>query len=466
MKLSNAWPFSLLVLFLLLADVSSNAQTLAIGQRDTLYSNILNEDRPLSVYLPPSYHYTLDAEYPVLYILDGDYNFNYVAGLLELWGGISNDIPEMILVGISGGATEHYRKDCTPPGTDKNGKADKVALFLKKELVPYINNRYKTNEFKLLAGHSIGGLFITHTALQHPQLFNHYIAISPALWWDNKNIHQIAHQTLEDNPDFNSSIYMSLADEKGMEVDSFLAIATNSYLKNQYLPYIIIFLSIIVAILWGRKTQKLLSAMLLIIIGISAGVFLIFLYYPSNQTFKFKQFDTANHNSVGEPTYHWALFDIFKTWRVENRLFTSSDELSAHYDKVQQKYGSTFNIPYDVIAYTYFTLKDNEDELQKIQSDLPNIDPNAAVLFNTYYASKLEEETTKAKELLQQAISINPNAFTAYHELSKIALQEQNTTLADSLIHKAMQIGIDNNIRQWQMNELIDTQVKINSSKQ
>ncbi len=165
-------------------------QDINIGIRDSVFSKILNEERELSIYLPPSYHSSPNQEYPVLYILDGDYNFQYVAGLLELEGGISERIPEMILVAISGKGSETYGKNCKPniEGLEDKGNADEVADFIAQELIPFINSRYKTDGFEILSGHSLGGIFVINTALNHPKLFDRYIAISPALWWSENAI--------------------------------------------------------------------------------------------------------------------------------------------------------------------------------------------------------------------------------------------------------------------------------------
>lgn len=218
----------LLTLFTILITATIGfGQDITIGFRDTVFSKILNQDRELSIYLPPSYHSSPNQKYPVLYILDGDYNFQYVAGLLELEGGISERIPEMILVAISGKGGETYKRNCKPniEGSEDKGNADEVADFIEKELIPYVNSKYNTNDFKILSGHSLGGLFVINTALNHPQLFGQYIAISPALWWEGNAIDQIADQKVN-TKGFKTNVYVSLADERGMGVGSFLSVAT------------------------------------------------------------------------------------------------------------------------------------------------------------------------------------------------------------------------------------------------
>lgn len=454
---------NIFTLFLILFSFNSFSQDISIGNRDSLNSNILNQEREFSVYLPPGYHSAPAQNYPVLYIVDGDYNFQYVAGLLELEGGISERIPEMILIAISGKDTETYRNNCRPniEGIEDKGNADKMAQFIAEELIPYVNSNYNTNDFKILSGHSLGGLFSINTALQFPEMFDRYIAISPALWWGENAINQVAEEKTKAR-DFNAKVYISLANEEGMGVDSFLGAATSSILKNNIVTFGIGALFVLFAIIWGIKSKKIVLPILLALVGIGISAYLYFLYYPENDHFKFKQFAKENHNSVGEPTYRWALEDIFETWRVKEQYFSSSEELTAHYQKVKEKYGSSFNIPYTVLGNTDYILQDNETERQALQTELKTNYPLAFETFTIYHAEKLlEKEPKKAGKLAKEVLGTNPNSFDAQHVLAKVKLAENKKSQARALINKALETAKEQNTRQWKINELIGTREKI-----
>lgn len=451
----------LLFIFILI-HLTTFGQDINIGKRDTVFSKILNQERAFSVYLPPSYNTAENQDFPVLYILDGDYNFRYVSGLLELEGGISERIPEMILVAISGEGTETYRYNCKPniQGIEDSGNAEEVAKFMTKELIPYVNANYKTNDFKILSGHSVGGLFVINTALNHPKLFDRYIAISPALWWEGNAINQIADQKI--NSDFKTNVYVSLANEKGMGVDSFLGVATSSVLKNNIFIFGIALLFIVIAIFWGVKRKKIIFPLLVGILGCGISAYLYFYYYPENENFKFNQFANENHNSVGEPTYRWALEDIFETWRVEEQYFSSTDELKNHYENVKATYGTTFNIPYTVLGNTHYMLQDNTEELKKLQTELKTNYPNAFATFAIYRANQLLEEHPKESEkLAKEVLTKNTNSFESLTILAKIRLGENKIEQADNLINKAIENAKMNNVRQWQLNQLTETKEKI-----
>ena len=70
-----------------LKEVSSKA--FEIGKTITVKSDILEEDRTLNIYLPEGYD-TLDKKYPVIYLLDGSANedFVHIAPNSTLCGGI------------------------------------------------------------------------------------------------------------------------------------------------------------------------------------------------------------------------------------------------------------------------------------------------------------------------------------------------------------------------------------------
>ena len=444
------------------------AQTIIIGKNDTVNSQILNAKRALSIYLPPSYYISQNQKFPVLYILDGDYNFNYVAGLLELQAGIAEFMPETILVAISGEGTDTYRKNCKPYVEDgkDNGNADTMAIFLEKELIPYIDSNYKAAPYKVLAGHSIGGLFVINTALKHPKLFNSYIAISPALWWSDNAIESIAKEQKIKNGKVEPNVYISLANEQGMGVEPFLSTVTDTVFKSPFLTYGIGILLVLIAVFWAIRTKKVINPLVLALIGICISLFLVFSFYPTNKNYQFKKFPTENHNSVGLPSYRWALSDIFKDWYVKDEFFANAEAMDAHYEKARLKYKSDFNIPTTVLGNTWYTLQEDSAALIKVQELLKKINPNALVSFNSYGANKLisKDNFAGAEKLLKEGLEANPTSFEAYYGLAKLNAKT-NIALADSFINKALALADTQQLRQWQINELLDAKKIIDKPK-
>ncbi|MEW6041586.1 MAG: alpha/beta hydrolase-fold protein, partial [Elusimicrobiota bacterium] len=157
------------------------------------------------VSLPGSY-YNTDKIYPVVYLLDAYSSFGIVTQMAKLLA-FSKELPELIIVGISseGGAKEfnfNRARDYTPTyiAPEKlpddlhamiptSGGAERFLNFIEKELIPFVESKYRfTPGDRTLAGHSLGGLFACYSFLEKPGLFNRYVVISPALFWDNNFI--------------------------------------------------------------------------------------------------------------------------------------------------------------------------------------------------------------------------------------------------------------------------------------
>jgi len=193
--------FTCLFTFCLWAQISY-AQTeisrepFSIGETLQMQSKILNQDRTLNVYLPLSYGENQGQTYPVIYLLDGsiDEDFIHIVGLVQ-FGSMSwiNILPESIVVGIGNVDRKH---DFTFPTTVKGQKKDfpttggsaDFIQFLSEEVQPLVEGQYRTNGNRSLIGQSLGGLLATEILLDHADLFDQYFIISPSLWWDKESL--------------------------------------------------------------------------------------------------------------------------------------------------------------------------------------------------------------------------------------------------------------------------------------
>ncbi|QMW03616.1 alpha/beta hydrolase-fold protein [Spirosoma foliorum] len=193
-----------LALLLVLAAFPLVAQAqpdnrIVIGKIDSVQSKILNEKRKIWVHIPDSGPDGLYSKkrYPVVYLLDGDGHFSSVVGMIEQLSSVNGNTvcPEMIVVAIPN--TDRTR-DLTPtrvesdlPFMDRNfsknsGGGEKFLSFIEKELMPHIDSLYPTQPYKMLIGHSFGGLTVMQALTKHTNLFNAYVAIDPSMWYDKR----------------------------------------------------------------------------------------------------------------------------------------------------------------------------------------------------------------------------------------------------------------------------------------
>lgn len=170
------------------------AGAVTIGHRDSILSPTLREWRRYQVYVPPGYASSefLPRAYPVLYLLDGSTHFHSLTGLIQFFGD-NFVVPEMIVVAI---ANTDRTRDLTPThstkGTDgkpeparaTSGGGDNFLKFVRSELIPHIDSTFRTEPFRVLVGHSFGGLTAINALYTMPEVFNAYVAIDPSMWWD------------------------------------------------------------------------------------------------------------------------------------------------------------------------------------------------------------------------------------------------------------------------------------------
>lgn len=151
-------------------------------------SNIMAEKRRVIVHLPLNYFKETDKKYPIMYVLDGTAQDQHTSDKISVLAA-ANLIPECIVVGILNSKGNRNR-DQTPPfmqtetEDDKSpfGEAQNFLSFIEKELIPKIENTYRSNGYRTLSGHSRGGLFVLYSLMEKPELFNARFCYSTPVW--------------------------------------------------------------------------------------------------------------------------------------------------------------------------------------------------------------------------------------------------------------------------------------------
>lgn len=292
---------------------------------DSLNSTILNETRKLMIHLPEdaTSELYLNKSFPVIYLLDGDAHFKSVVGLLEQLSNTS--MPNMMVVAIP---NTNRNRDLTPSKAEptppmvppdlaeQSGGGKDFMVFLEKELFPYIENKYPTAPYRLLIGHSFGGLFAMDVLQDKPELFNSYISIDPSMWWDNKKLlRAFKNSNLKDSKYKNKSLYLGIANT----LDSGMDTTSVKKLKGPEVAHIN-------SIFETRDLLKNRSS--------------------SSIEFNYKYYENESHGSAPLITTYDGLKQIFKFYefevKYEDVMTPNSDvvnRMKAHYTKVTQTLG-------------------------------------------------------------------------------------------------------------------------------
>jgi predicted alpha/beta superfamily hydrolase len=207
-------------------------EKIVIGEIVTIKSKILNEERRLWIYRPVGYNQSQE-KYPVLYMLDAQIGFYYASSFLRSLHRFGR-MPAMILVGI---LNTDRNRDFTPTRVSNptEGGADMFIKFMKDDLIPFMDQNYRTQPFRILCGVSLTGMFTVYTFLTSPDVFSAYIASSPSLWWDKRLLVKNAEILFKKDPKYKSNKFLFIVvghrdDTNARDTDHILS-STDSFCK-------------------------------------------------------------------------------------------------------------------------------------------------------------------------------------------------------------------------------------------
>jgi len=225
----------ILILVLMLSFCSGvMAKTpLIMGYSDSHISKVFGQERRYMVALPEQYQVN-SRHYPTLYIIDADFQFQHVAATVNNLARMGK-IPPMIVVGIATQGNQDYLKSNTWPSEiegEEFGGAAIFAQYLQQELIPLIEQTYRTNTQRALAGYSLGGLTVMQNLLDETSPFNAFLAFSPSLWYDDYGYKKKFEAQVKNINRHNKPLFISLANEQGMGVRPLVELLKNKSLVN------------------------------------------------------------------------------------------------------------------------------------------------------------------------------------------------------------------------------------------
>jgi len=188
----------------------------------TIRSNILGMDYVLDVNLPRNYQDSTRT-FPVLFLIDSQWDFPLVNAVYgeQYYDGF---VPEIVIVGIRpGGPHPNYdslrTRDLTPTTVGQvpySGGASKFLAFIKQEVIPEIESKYRVKkDDRALMGSSLGGLFTLYAMFHETSLFNRYILTSPSVSWDNGILFTYEKEYASKNSSLPVKLFMARAELEG-----------------------------------------------------------------------------------------------------------------------------------------------------------------------------------------------------------------------------------------------------------
>lgn len=200
----------------------NTGQGVVLGEKHHVVSTINGKTYELIIQLPYSYQTDTTKHYPVVYFCDGYYDFPLFT---SIYGNLIYDqrITECFLVGFSYvgenvdyGPLRFY--DYLPTYSDKQKFGGGAAEYLKiveQDFIPYIETNFRIDSgWRALGGSSAGGMFCLYSLFTKPDLFNAYMAISPAAEWDNHWLFKYEETFSKSNSTLPVSLYMTAAEKE------------------------------------------------------------------------------------------------------------------------------------------------------------------------------------------------------------------------------------------------------------
>ena len=332
---------SISIIILALLSISSfcfgqiTKNDIVLGKRISFESKILNETRNIYVYLPEGYGQS-NASYPVMYVLDGGGNFTISAAIVNFLS-LNQQIPQTIVIGIPNVARNRDFTPTTDQQRQNSGGADNFINFLDEELIQFIDNTYRTQNYKILFGHSLCGMFSIYTLFTNPDLFDAYIAASPYLMYEDDYVVKKAKELLNDQSNFSNQLYISIGNE----------------------PTYYISLNKFTSLLKKKRS------------GIN---------------WVLQKYKDENHASIPFRTISDGLGFIFSDWQLTNDIAMKGiDAIKAHFQNRQNKYGFTTQITeatLNIIGYQLLQTDKNEKAIEVFKYNV-ELYPNSANVYDS-----------------------------------------------------------------------------------
>jgi predicted alpha/beta superfamily hydrolase len=192
------------------AAATGSRRTAAAIETLTIQSKVLGEERRILVRLPRHYELDNTDRYAVVYKFDGDNQLKRFDDAIDVLSS-AGTIPDLIVVAIPN-ARGGRNRDLTPGslhqeeapngamGKGEMGRGDLFLDFVEKELIPFVDQKYRTTSERILAGHSRGALVVLQSLLIKPDLFQARFIFSAPLTRDERRMITDTTKFLAGNP--------------------------------------------------------------------------------------------------------------------------------------------------------------------------------------------------------------------------------------------------------------------------
>lgn len=383
---------SIAIFLILLIGISSlfaqSDDQIVIGTKHAISSTVLEEDREYWVSLPLSYHEEASSyeRYPILIVLDGSSHFQSITGMVNYMSAGYNGnrrIPEMIVVAVQ---NVNRRRDFTPDKVitrreNNTGGGDQFLRFLEEELIPQIDQDFRTTPYRMLFGHSLGGLLAAHTYMKETTLFNAFIAVDPSFGtWDEETMDKKLDSVTTQS--FTRYLYVATANWDKRNIRN----------RDRHVR-------------WYESLNSRCEG-----------------EFPATMEY----FENENHGSVPVLAFHNGISSIFEGYGISYRDITSKAQLVEHFQKLSQRLSYTMAPPEALVnrvGYQLLRSKKAEDQSEALALFVLNTEnyPESYNAFDSLGgAYEALGDNKNAIKHYQKSLELNPNNANASRKIASL----------------------------------------------
>jgi hypothetical protein len=287
----------------------------------------------------------------------------------------------MIVVGIQ---NIDRNRDFLPTRVDDfplNAGADKFLAFIREELAPFMDKHYRTVPYRIIFGHSYGGLFSIYSLVNNPGLFQAYIIISPSVYWDDRLMFKKAGELFKQTPGLKGFLYVTAA---GGDKDA-IRLATKDFA--------------------GLLKKKA----------------------PRNFEWHYRNMEKEDHNSTFHRVFYDALETLYADWPLLRDQLSrmSLQDIREHFTKLTRKYGYEIPATKQTLDLKEYLLREEKklDEAIEVLESRVAAYPGSAV--SHFKLGRLYETAGKmdlAKTNYEKAVDLGEQAKDSRLPIYKEAL--------------------------------------------
>jgi hypothetical protein len=280
-----------------------------------------------------------------------------------------------------------------------SGGGEAFTSFLEKELIPYVDSVYPVLPYRTLIGHSLGGLMVMNTLINHTEMFNAYIAIDPSMWWDDKKLLEQSAEVLGKKDFSGKTLCLAVANTmaQGMDTSAVLSDTTEG---TEHIR---------AALELGRYLEKNTA---------------------NNLKHSYKYYEDDSHGSVPLIAEYDAFRYIFSFYRpdidytrMEDTTYIVDSVLNRYSEVLTENFGFPFPAPesfINMLAYNYMSIKMYDRAFKLFDMNIRNYPKSPNVYDSMGELLMNKGDTAGAIRNYEKSLELSPGNANAKAMIAKM----------------------------------------------